>query len=216
MKLVFAADPMCSWCYGFAKELEHALEVLPPMALEIRMAGLWADGQQVLDAAGKRFRLSHWARVEAAAGVPFNREGLMAREGFRYNSEPISRAFVAGQHLAPDCPPLRLLRPLQQAFYVDGLDTTDEQVLAEVLARALRAQGHAIAAGHTQATLRLPEVRQRVRQDFQQIRSWQLASFPKLLLRDEHEAQVLMDGFGNAEQIVAAVTECLPGGPGRA
>lgn len=42
MKLVFAGDPMCSWCYGFAKELDNALTKLPPIPLEIRVAGIWA------------------------------------------------------------------------------------------------------------------------------------------------------------------------------
>lgn len=213
MTLVFAGDPMCSWCYGFAKELDAALEQLPPIPFQVRVAGLWADGRQLLDHEAKQFRLSHWSRVEAAAGVPFNRAALMARERFYYNSEPISRAFVAGLHLAPSVQALRLFRALQRAFYVDGLDTTDELVLARVLAKELEEQGHPTAAGQAQDAMNLEAVHLQVRRDFAQVRSWRLASFPKLLLTGGTSAKVLLQGFANTPEIVDAVSSALPRRP---
>jgi putative protein-disulfide isomerase len=65
------------------------------------VGGLRAGATDVLDDAGKQFRLLHWARVEAASGLPFNREGLMVRENFVYDTEPICRAVVTARILAP-------------------------------------------------------------------------------------------------------------------
>src|SRR4051812_16092040 len=118
MKLIYVGDPMCSWCYGFGKELSTVLEAEPSLQLEIVVGGLRAGGTEVLDAAGKQFRLTHWARVEAASGLPFNRDALMAREGFVYDTEPICRAVVAARRLGPEAPLLDVFRALQRAFYV--------------------------------------------------------------------------------------------------
>ncbi|MEJ6003103.1 DsbA family protein [Paucibacter soli] len=210
MTLILVADPMCSWCYGFAGQMAQAMPRLPEAALEIRMAGLWAGGQQVLDEAAKRFRLGHWARVEAAAGVAFNRSALLARQGFVYDTEPISRAFVAGRELAPRLDPLRLLTELQQAFYLDGLDTTDDAVLASVLARSLQRHGHAEQAARALTVLGLPELRASTRADFEQVRAWGLSSAPKLLARrPDGQISLLLDGFARAHEIVAAVRHGL-------
>ena len=130
MQLIFVGDPMCSWCYGFGKELSAVLQARPDLPLQIVVGGLRAGGSEVLDEAGKQFRLTHWARVEAASGLPFNREALMARKGFVYDTEPICRAVVAARNIAPEAPLLDVFRALQHAFYVDGLDTTDPDLPA--------------------------------------------------------------------------------------
>lgn len=206
MNLIFAGDPMCSWCYGFSKELSTALERLPGVRLQIRMAGIWAGNKQVLDEAGKRFRLSHWSRVESAAGVPFNREALLARRNFVYDTEYVSRAFVAGQHLAPAVNALRLFRSLQRAFYVEGLDTTHEAVLAEVVARELQEQGQPCSADQVLAAMWLPDVHATLAEHFAQVRSWGLASFPQLLHAHTKGTTVALAGFAPADVIVQTVS----------
>lgn len=137
MELVLAADPMCSWCYGFGKEMELLLERRPEASLQIILGGLRAGATDVLDDAGKQFRLHHWVRVEEASGLPFNREGLLARQGFVYDTEPICRAVVAARILRPEANLLKVFRAFQHAFYVDALDTTDGVVLANVGISAL-------------------------------------------------------------------------------
>lgn len=205
MQFVFAGDPMCSWCYGFSRELAEALALLPPISLEIRVAGIWAGGQQRLDAQAKNLRLSHWARVEAAAGVPFNRDAMMARENFIYDTEPISRAFVAGKHLVPGLQQLRLFRALQHAFYVEGLNTTDEATLAGVLERELHAQGYPECAPFAASTMSLAEVAMKTRQDFDCVQGWRLASFPKFVAVQGDQVSVLLEGFAKAPDIVEQV-----------
>nr|WP_315251522.1 hypothetical protein [uncultured Duganella sp.] len=109
----------------------------PELELQIIVGGLRAGGTEVLDQAGKQFRLTHWARVEAASGLPFNREALMARENFVYDTEPVCRAVVTARKLAPAADQLVVFRALQHALYVDGLDTTDGRVLSSVVAAQL-------------------------------------------------------------------------------
>lgn len=206
MNLIFAGDPMCSWCYGFSKELSDALARLPAVRLQIRMAGIWAGSKQVLDEAGKRFRLSHWSRVEAAAGVPFNRDALLARRNFVYDTEYVSRAFVAGQYVAPAVDALRLFRSLQHAFYVEGLDTTHEAVLAGVVARELQKQGLRGSTDEVLAAMGFPEVHDTLGEHFTQVRNWGLASFPQLLHASPQDTTVVLAGFAPADVIVQTVS----------
>ncbi|MCA1978410.1 MAG: DsbA family protein [Thiobacillus sp.] len=205
MDTLLIVDPMCSWCYGFASEVDAARRLVPGFDPEVVVAGLWAGNRAVLDDAGKRFRLMHWDKVEAAAGVPFNRDALRARQGFVYDTEPVSRAFVAGRHCLPGGDQLRLLRALQKAFYVDGLDTTAPAVLADILQAALVAQG--VARTH-EALVQLmdsADIREATRQEFERVRAWGYTSVPQLLCREGEGYALLHSGFANASQIASTI-----------
>jgi len=205
MNLIFVGDPMCSWCYGFGKELASVLDSDPSLSLEIVVGGLRAGGTEVLDAAGKQFRLSHWERVEAASGVPFNREALMARQGFVYDTEPICRAVVAARRLAPDAPLLDVFRALQHAFYVAGSDTTNPGTLARVTADALTAAGHLTDADVVLKELNDDSTISETSDDFRKARNWEINSFPALLAKVDGRLQVVTPGFRNAAGIRDAI-----------
>lgn len=70
--------------------------------------------------------------------MPFNREGLLARTGFVYDTEPVCRAVVTARILRPQADLLKVFRAFQHAFYVDALNTTNGFVLAEVGSRAFK------------------------------------------------------------------------------
>jgi putative protein-disulfide isomerase len=101
MKLIFVGDPMCSWCYGFGKEMTSIVENMPELDVQIVLGGLAAGSKQVLDEAGKQFRLTHWSRVEQMSGAEFNREALLARKNFVYDTEPVCRAVVTARMMQP-------------------------------------------------------------------------------------------------------------------
>jgi putative protein-disulfide isomerase len=205
MHLIYVGDPMCSWCYGFGKELSSVLKSEPDLSMEIVVGGLRAGGTEVLDDAGKQFRLSHWARVEAASGVPFNREALMARKGFVYDTEPVCRAVVAARTLAPLAPLLDVFRALQHAFYVDGLDTTDPETLARVTADALTAAGHPTRVDAVLRQYFAPSTIEETREDFRKARRWGINSFPALLASVAGDVRVVSPGFTDAAGIVSNI-----------
>ncbi len=205
MHLIFVGDPMCSWCYGFGKELSSVLDSDTNLSLEIVVGGLRAGGTEVLDVAGKQFRLSHWARVEAASGVPFNREALMAREGFVYDTEPICRAVVTARRMAPNVRLLDVFRALQRAFYVDGVDTTDSVSLARVTADALTAAGHPTDADVVLKQFNDESTIAEARDDFRKARSWGINSFPALLAEVDGRLHIVTPGFQAASGIRDAI-----------
>lgn len=195
MKLIYVGDPLCSWCYGFGKELAALLEAVPDVGLDIVVGGLRAGGTEVLDEAGKQFRLHHWARVEAASGLPFNREAFVARQGFVYDTEPVCRAVVTARLMGPEVPLLPVFSRLQHAFYVQGLDTTDPDVLSGLVAQALSDAGHACDLLDVQAAFHAPATLEATRADFAKARRWGVASFPTLLLEHRQQLRTVASGY---------------------
>jgi putative protein-disulfide isomerase len=209
MTLIFVGDPMCSWCYGFGKELAGLMALHPDLALDIVVGGVRAGATDVLDDAGKQFRLAHWARVEASSGLPFNRAALMARDGFVYDTEPICRAVVAARRLAPQADLLAVFRALQVAFYVDGLDTTDGPTLAAVAAAALRAQGVDVAADAAHAAWRAPDTIAATQSDFRRARSLGVRSFPALLLETPDGIHEVSPGYAHTAALDRRLRDLL-------
>lgn len=205
MELIYIGDPMCSWCYGFGKEMTEVQARHPELPVRIVVGGLRAGATDVLDDAGKRFRLQHWARVEQASGLPFNRDALMARQGFVYDTEPICRAVVTARRLAPEADLLAVFRALQHAFYVDGLVTTDGEVLAQAATAALAKQGQQIDVAAFVAEWASQDAIDEAAGDFRTARSWGINSFPALALRNGNELYEVVGGYASADAIDAAL-----------
>jgi putative protein-disulfide isomerase len=201
MKLVFVGDPMCSWCYGFGKELSALAARHPELALEIVVGGVRAGATDVLDDSGKQFRLGHWARVEENSGLPFNRKAFLARENFVYDTEPVCRAVVTARHLAPQADLLPVFRALQHAFYADGLDTTDGEVLARVAVAALREQGDTLDDAAFHAAWSHPAMIAVTQAEFAQARAMGIRSFPALLLDTGGQRIEISPGYAHVDQL---------------
>ena len=196
MKLLYVGDPMCSWCYGFGKEMTALMAMHPGLELEIIVGGVRAGATDLLDQAGKEFRLGHWERVEAQSGLPFNRAALMARENFVYDTEPVCRAVVTARKLAPAADLLAVFRALQQAFYVEGLDTTDGRVLSAVVAAQLQLDVGAVLGMWQHA-----DTIAQTRADFSRARALGVRSFPALLLDKGGEIVEVSGGYAKVEQL---------------
>jgi putative protein-disulfide isomerase len=201
MKLIYIADPMCSWCYGFGKELSALVGRHPDLPLEIVAGGLRPGGTEKLDDNGKQFRLAHWARVEAASGLPFNREGFLARQNFVYDTEPICRAFVAARILAPNADLLSVFRALQRGFYIDALDTTDGATLSLLAAQALGAVGHPMEASTFHQAWLSAAVVAATQADFARTRAFRVQSFPTLLLERNGRVTPVGGGYANVVEL---------------
>ncbi len=211
MKLIYIGDPMCSWCYGFGKSLAAALAALPGLQLEIVVGGVRNRSTELLDEAGKQFRLAHWERVEALSGLPFNRQAFVARDGFVYDSEPVCRAVVAARRLVGAEPLLSVFRALQHAFYVDGRDTTDVLTLSEVAATALQAMHYPAATEAMLALMRDPAIVAETQAEIRRARTLGARSFPTLLV-DRGGVPETVGGFLNAEALIARLRELGAGG----
>lgn len=116
MKMIHVADPMCSWCYGFAPvilALTQRFEA--PLPLRLMMGGLRAGKPEVMRAADKE-------QVGAATGQPFDLS-FFEPESFTYDTEPACRAVVTVRRRQPTFA-LAVMALIQQAFYAENRDMT--------------------------------------------------------------------------------------------
>ncbi|ACG78229.1 dithiol-disulfide isomerase [Phenylobacterium zucineum HLK1] len=131
--LIYFADPMCSWCYGFSPVIEDIHRAFG-RALPIRvvMGGLRPGTDTPMTDEAKAQVTGHWRHVHEATGLPFD-EAVLDREGFLYDTDPAARAVVVvrreGEELAAG-----YLGRLQRAFYAENRDVTSAETLADLAA----------------------------------------------------------------------------------
>lgn len=132
---VYFADPMCSWCYGFAPVMtELARRFEGRLGLRVVMGGLRAGNQTPMTVQDKAYIRTAWSKVGPATGQPFN-FAFFERESFTYDTEPACRAVVAARRLDP-AQALPLKSRISRAFYAENRDMTSPAEIAAVAAEA--------------------------------------------------------------------------------
>ncbi len=198
--LIFIADPMCSWCYGFEPELSALLDGLPEVPLDIVLGGLRTHQREALTTEKRATILSHWQQVQAATGLPFDDAALM-RDGFIYDTEPACRAVVTARRLAPQSA-YPVLRAIQQAFYVAGQDVTKAEVLADIAAAAMTQAGFPIDPAGFQASWGSETAQQATQKDFDLAKQWGVTGFPTLVLERNGELDLVSSGYAQMPVLV--------------
>lgn len=210
--LVYVADPMCSWCYGFGPELQGVLEALPDAKLDLIMGGLRAYNTEPMNDEKRASTHVHWHHVAEASGLPFSDLG-MTQPGFVYDTEPSCRAVVATRTLAEDVPgfpTLKVFHAIQHAFYAQGQDVTQLPVLAKVATDALN-QDDTDTLQFDEAsfleTLQAPMTQQETREDFLQTQRWGVRGFPALLLLHNNALHMVAGGYTKTANVLATIAQ---------
>jgi putative protein-disulfide isomerase len=198
--LLYIADPMCSWCYGFGPELSKLMEGLPELPLEIIVGGLRAYQDEPLNAEQKEKLSAHWRQVREASNLPI-KDDLLARDGFVYNTEPACRAVYTVRAIAPKAA-WPAFQAIQHAFYAEGRDVTDGAVLAEIASAALNAAGSPITAEDFQARWKSEQSVLGTYSEFEQIKKWGITGFPTLVLERNRELNLVTSGFVQMPMLV--------------
>ena len=76
--LMYVADPMCSWCWGFAPVIQALTErYASTLNIRLIMGGLRpAEAAQYLDDDLRAYLQQHWQHVHDATGQVFNEKNL--------------------------------------------------------------------------------------------------------------------------------------------
>lgn len=198
--LVYVADPMCSWCWGFSPVVE-AIEQRFGDELPIRviLGGLRPGTTEPMTDAAKAEIRNHWQHVEEASGQPFDR-GFFDRAGFVYDTEPSSRAVVVMRRHGM-ATALAGLRRIHAAFYAGNRDVTTLDELAPIAAdlgldeAGFRADWDSDAA------------RQETAQDFAIAQRSGIRGFPTLLAGSGKDGDyaIVTQGFQPAGRILPAL-----------
>ncbi len=192
MNLIYVGDPMCSWCYGFARPLDELLadpQDAAPLQLALVMGGLRPFTTEPMTAERVTELAGHWHHVEEASGQPFAKlpHTALNTPGFAYNTEPASRAVVTIRTLRPQ-QVWPYFKAVQQAFYAEARNVTDPAVLADLAVQCGLPRDE---FGHSFAS---QAMRDATLADFRQSQAWGIRGFPTLLA--EHGTHLHLVGSG--------------------
>ena len=177
-RVFFVADPMCSWCWGFAPVIRAIDGRLGGRAsLRVVVGGLRVGTDRIMTEKDKAYVRHHWEEVAKTTGQPFSFD-FFDREGFVYDTGPACHAVVTVRSLDPPSA-LPYLEALHKAFYVDGRDTTDADTLAAV------AESLGVDADAFRAVFAAPEVVEATNADFRLARTLGVTGFPTVVCVDE-------------------------------
>jgi len=187
MHLIYIADPMCSWCYGFGPELAKLIARHPDAAVDVVMGGLRPFNTKPTTQEFREMLRGHWHHVATASGLPFSQAAL-ERPGFVYDTEPACRAVVTARSLDPG-KTLAYLKAVQAAFYRDGRDVTRGDELADIAGEC----------GFERDTFRMQldseGMRGRTREDFARTQSLGVGGFPTLGVLHGNQVYLVTSGY---------------------
>ncbi len=200
--LLYIADPMCSWCYGFAPVIEaiatHFGDRLPVRTM---VGGLRAGNTRAMGPSDKDYIRTAWTRVNAATGQPFD-HAFFERDGFVYDTEPACRAIVTMRNLAPE-KPLAFKGAISAAFYGANRDTTSAEVLADLAAEAGTDRAAFLDAFCS------ADIRNETARDFHTAKDMGVEGFPCLLAGTAPTYAMVTNGYRPLDGMIEALEAWL-------
>ncbi len=202
-QLIYFADPMCSWCWGFAPVIKATQERFGDrLPVRLILGGLRVGTTKPLDDKGKASIREHWQHVEELTDQSFD-HGFFDRDGFVYDTEPACRAVVAARRLSANAA-LPLLRRLHQAFYAENQDVTDSATLAALAAET------GLSRDGFEAEWDAEDTRRETATDFQITRDTGIRGYPALIVGgDENGYSLVTLGYQPWQEIEAAIDSWL-------
>jgi len=200
--LLYIADPMCSWCWGFSPVIQEIQEQFGD-ACQVRLiaGGLYPGTQEAM---GEGFRSTvreHWQHVNERTGQPFDFD-FFERERFVYNTEPPCRALVAARHLKPGAE-LDLLARLHAAFYRDNRDITETSTIMAVAEEAGLDPAAFREAFESEA------IKNETVEDFNLAQELGMLGLPTLLGYDGGDIKVMTEGYRSWPAVRARIDGML-------
>ncbi|WP_280154939.1 DsbA family protein [Piscinibacter sp. XHJ-5] len=199
MNLIYVADPMCSWCYGFGKTVDALLAdpgTAAPLQLALVMGGLRPYTTEPLAPGRAEEIFGHWKHVHEASGQPFAGapDTALHRPGFIYDTERASRATVTVRSLWPQHV-WRYFKAVQQAFYAEGRDVTQRDVLVDLAERL------GLPRGNFEDAFDSEGLREATRADFAQSQHWGIRGFPALVAQAAGGLHLVAHGYLEAQPL---------------
>lgn len=134
MKLYYAHDPMCSWCWAFRPGLLQLLENLPPEVTFIRLlGGLAADSDALMPDDTREYIIKNWQRIqEEVPNTTFNYDFWKICQP-RRSTYPSCRAVIAARKQGVMFDSI-MSHAIQQAYYLHAKNPSDLETLHELAA----------------------------------------------------------------------------------
>lgn len=201
LELLYVGDPMCSWCYGFAPEIQRLDEHFP-FPTRLIIGGLRpGPAAEILDDRMRRFLQQHWKEIGERTGQPFDLSGL-DRNDWTYDTLLPDTAAVVMRDLNPNAA-LSFFVRLQRALYAEAVDITDPDEYQRLLV------GFDVDADDFVTWLTSDEMLEATYTDFGKARGLGATGFPSLYLQADEDIYQVSRGYAPAEMLEPALSKFI-------
>jgi len=193
-EIIAVMDPMCSWCWGFEKELEKLRSFIgDDVKMSIILGGLRGKKSKVWDDSFKAFLSKHWNEVHAKTLQKFNFT-LLNKAEFDYNTEPSCRAVVTVREM-DNSKVFTVFNALQKAFYEESKDITCKDVISAII------ENNGIDKEKFLALFISAKMIEKTEADTYKARSMGANAFPSLVFIDEEGHLSVLKGYRTFQEI---------------
>lgn len=198
-QLLYVADPMCSWCWGFARSLAAIEEHAPrDVAVRLVMGGLAPDSDEAMPEETRAYVRAAWDAVEARTGAGFNRD-FWAKCSPRRSTWMACRSVIAAE-LAESGAGRRIFAAVQRAYYQEARNPSDVETLVAVAGEV------GLDRDEHRRALASEEVQTALERDFELRDRLRVTGFPSVgLERADGTLELLVRGYADPDECVAAL-----------
>ncbi|MCP4433633.1 MAG: DsbA family protein [Gammaproteobacteria bacterium] len=179
-RLIYAHDPMCSWCWGFAETWQSLTEQLPDDLPVVRLlGGLAPDSDELMPEAMQEMLQQTWQHIEQVIpGKHFNFD-FWNRCKPRRSTYPACRAVIAAREQG-DVYDSLMTRQIQQAYYQQARNPSDKTTLIELATEI------GMDADLFTEQLTAKVTHQKLLREISTVRSMGINGFPSVIVEDEN------------------------------
>ena len=205
--LIYVADPLCGWCYGFGSELAKLRSALKTSLHIVYLPGGMSVGERARPIAETSQYIRQALEVVtektgAIFGAAF-KDGVLATGTYVYDSLPPCMAMHLIVNFYPHVDWLAYNQDLQAALFVDGKDLNEFSTYTELCKK------HGLDPVQFQAQMDDELTRAATQNDFKRAAQFGVRAFPALLLLDGDSITPIQNGYGTAGRILMNVERLM-------
>ncbi|MGD8569472.1 MAG: DsbA family protein [Gammaproteobacteria bacterium] len=200
--LLYIADPMCSWCWGFTPVFDEIKSTFGDrLKVALILGGLRPGTREPMTDTAREEIFHHWREVQKLTGQSFQFDGALA-DDFVYDTEKPSRAVVTVGELNPEAV-MPYFKTVQAAFYREHKDVTRKEVLAAL------AVPFAVDADRFNAMYDSQTMKDRTQAHFVRTRQLGVRGFPTLILQAGGHYKLITHGYRPFDDLKDDIDQAL-------
>ncbi len=200
-KLIYIGDPMCSWCYGIAPELEGIQsEYKDLLEFELILGGLRPYNTQTMTDL-KDFLTHHWEEVHQRSQQKFNYK-ILDDANITYDTEPPCRANMIVREMHPE-KSFAFFHASQHAFYEENKNMHLAESYADILS-TLEINEEKFNSAFASA-----EAKERIKEDFNKAQALGVNSFPTVVISHQDKMYIIAQGYATQEKMSERIRKIL-------
>ncbi|MDV6237327.1 DsbA family protein [Leptospira ellisii] len=193
--ILYAADPLCPWCYGFYPVFRKILESYSDrIRFSLILGGLrFGETAEPFTPELSKILKYEWRDAEAVTKQPFVPE-ILNRTDILYNSLNACKAIIAVQKISPEIV-FEYLGEVSKTFFYENRNPTEY----ETFLNAARKLG--VDPDRFRKTFEDEDTESETWTDFYYGFSAGVSAFPTFIFSDGVESGVLIRGYHSFEQV---------------